>query len=127
MVRAVTLLSLLTIPLLSCAPAGDGGGGPNEGVVDYVAWRYPGGEARPTTLAFITPTEPGKGQAIVDPVFHTRIRRVTDRATDGYPSPGIQNEYSRADPENADGTRALLRGSDGDWHLYGVPGFERAA
>jgi hypothetical protein len=39
---------------------------------------------------------------------------------DHYASPGIVNEYARSDPENADGTLALLRGTEGDWHAYDV-------
>jgi len=91
----------------------------------YVVWRYPGGEAKPPTLAFNTPAKPAKGGTVADPVYHTAIHRITDRATDGYASPAIVNEYARADPENADGTRAILRGVEGDWSLYDVATCQR--
>jgi len=92
---------------------------------DYVVWRYTGGDAKPPTLAFSVPGEPAKSQAVTDPVYRTTVRRVTDKTTDGYSSDGIMNEYSRADPENCDATRVLLRGTDGQWELYGLPGFTR--
>lgn len=91
----------------------------------YVVWRYPGGEQKPPTLAFSTPPRPAKGAFVADPVYHTRVRRVSDLAADGITSEGLTNEYARADPENADGTRALLRGTDGVWYLYSVPGWQR--
>jgi hypothetical protein len=64
------------------------------------------------------PVMPAKGAAIFDPIFHTAIVRVTDKKTDGYTGPGIENEYARSDPENSDGTRLVLRGNDGEWYLY---------
>jgi hypothetical protein len=99
---------------LTFTTAGGGGGG------DLVVWRYPGGDAKPPTLAFETPARPAKGASVADPVYHTPVTRVTDRATDGYASDAIMNEYSRVDPENPSGTYALLRGTDGVWYLYSV-------
>lgn len=64
------------------------------------------------------PAMPAKGATIADPNFHTTIIRVTDKTKDGYTGPGIENEYARSDPENSDGTRLILRGNDGEWHLY---------
>lgn len=97
------------------------GGGGTAG--DLVVWRYPGGDARPPTLAFDTPARPAKGASVADPVYHTTVTRVSDRGTDGYASEGLVNEYSRVDPENCDGTRALVRGTDGVWYLYSVPAY----
>lgn len=103
---------------VSFTTAADGGG------QAYVVWRYTGGDAKPPLVAFRTPARPAKGASVYDPNFHTSVTRVTDRIVDGYTSEGIVNEYSRADPENANGTRALLRGTDGEWYLYALPTFE---
>ena len=93
----------------------------NPGADQFVLFRYPGGDLRPPTLAFATPAKPAKGQSVNDPVYHTPITRVTDRAADGYAADAVINEYSRFDPENAGGTRLILRGTDGTWYLYGLP------
>lgn len=61
---------------------------------------------------------PPKGTCITDPNFHTLIGRVTDKKSDGYSGPGIENEYSKIDPENSDGTLVVLRGNNGSWYLY---------
>jgi hypothetical protein len=61
---------------------------------------------------------PPKGVAFPDPSFKTAIVRLTDKAADGYEGPGIQNEYAKADPENADGTALILRGNSGVYYLY---------
>ena len=60
-----------------------------------------------------TNAKPAKGATVIDPNFHTTIRRVTDGATEGEPGgTGYSNmigvEYSRSDPENADGTKLIL-------------------
>jgi hypothetical protein len=60
---------------------------------------------------------PRKGGTIVEPVFGTPITRLTDVTAGEYEGPGIQNEYSRVDPENADATLAVLRGNEGYWYL----------
>ncbi len=60
---------------------------------------------------------PGKNIMFSDPDFHTSILRFTDPA-DMYTGPGIENEYAKADPENANGTFVILRGNDGTWYLY---------
>ena len=47
--------------------------------------------------------------------------RVTDRTADlsqGDPSPGLKNEYSRVQSFNADGSRILVRGIEATWYLY---------
>jgi len=61
---------------------------------------------------------PEKGEILRDENFNTAIVRITDKKTDCYTGPGIQNEYSRTDPENCDGTLLILRGNDGSWYLY---------
>ena len=61
---------------------------------------------------------PAKGVPFLDPSFKTTIVRLTDKAADGYEGPGIQNEYAKADPENADGTALILRGNSGVYYLY---------
>lgn len=61
---------------------------------------------------------PAKGAPFIDPSFKTAIARLTDKSADGYEGPGIQNEYAKADPENADGTALILRGNSGVYYLY---------
>ncbi|MEW6745163.1 MAG: hypothetical protein AB1486_20615 [Planctomycetota bacterium] len=61
---------------------------------------------------------PAKGTSFTDPTFHTTIVRVTDGAEDGYIGPGIQNEYSKMDPENEDGALLILRGNSAAYYLY---------
>ena len=66
---------------------------------------------------------PAKGVPFVDQNFHTRVVRITDKS-DGYSEPGIENEYARSDPENADGTFIILRGNDGEWYRYRTSDFK---
>jgi hypothetical protein len=68
---------------------------------------------------------PAKGQVVRDSVFSTRVVRITDRARDGYPDTGIQNEYARSDPENRNGTLLVLRGNEASWQLYNARSFKR--
>jgi hypothetical protein len=51
------------------------------------------------------------------------VVRVTDRRIDGYQDHGIKQEYARCDPENADGTRLVLRGTQASWYLYDARSF----
>jgi len=60
---------------------------------------------------------PEKRKPFQDPDFLTTIDRVTDKK-DGYIGPGIQNEYSKMDPENCDGTLLILRGNSAAYYLY---------
>ncbi len=60
---------------------------------------------------------PDKGEKYQDPNFLTTCQRITEKS-DGYSGPGIENEYARSDPENANGTRLILRGNDGAYYLY---------
>jgi hypothetical protein len=74
---------------------------------------------------FYAPVEtsmPGKGVLFTDPDFHTVLARMTDRVE--YQDVGIQNEYSKTDPENCDGTIVVLRGSTGSWYLYDTMTYE---
>lgn len=61
---------------------------------------------------------PAKGVRFEDPNFHTTVLRFTDQAIDTYQGPGIQNEYAKADPENADGSLVILRSNTAYWYLY---------
>lgn len=61
--------------------------------------------------------QPAKGRLYQDPTFLTTIERITEKA-DGYAGPGIENEYSRADPANCDASRLVLRANAGDYCLY---------
>jgi hypothetical protein len=65
---------------------------------------------------------PQKGVPFTDPNFHTTIVRITDKTE--YRDPGIENEYSKTDPENCDGTTIILRGNAGEWYLYGTATLE---
>jgi hypothetical protein len=65
--------------------------------------------------------EPAPRQWFRDPAFGTCLVRVTDRGNDLSPddrSTGMVNEYARVQAFNADGTRLLVRGTDGTWYLY---------
>jgi hypothetical protein len=65
--------------------------------------------------------EPAARLWFADPAFGTCLARVTDRARDLPPedaSTGMANEYSRVQSFNADGSRLLLRSTDGAWYLY---------
>ncbi len=65
---------------------------------------------------------PARGASVTEPVFGTPILRLTDIDAGDYAGPGIENEYSRTDPENADGTLAVLRGNGGDWYVCALEG-----
>jgi hypothetical protein len=65
--------------------------------------------------------EPAARIPYVDPACGTRLVRVTDRNADispGDTSQGLKNEYSRVQAFNADGSRFLIRGTEGSWYLY---------
>jgi hypothetical protein len=66
---------------------------------------------------------PAKGAPFSDPDFHVRITRITDKAEDGFIGPGIQNEYAKADPENSDGSLAILRGNAAAYYLYNLSSY----
>ncbi len=59
--------------------------------------------------------EPALGEAYVDPVFGTRVRRLslTPVPGSGTSRAGVIPEYSKAQAWNADGSRLLLRDTDG--------------
>jgi hypothetical protein len=69
------------------------------------------------------PTLPAKGVFFPDSLYNASLARITDKTADGYSGPGIENEYARSDAENCDGSRVILRGQDGEWYLYGRPGY----
>ncbi|MBI3899527.1 MAG: hypothetical protein HY308_14715 [Gammaproteobacteria bacterium] len=60
---------------------------------------------------------PALYQSYTDPVFGTKITRITDPSQVGR-GDRVRHYYSKADPFNADGTRAILFGSDGSSWLY---------
>lgn len=68
---------------------------------------------------------PKKGKAFTDKNFHTTIVRITNKKTDRYSGPGIENEYARSNPENSDGTLLVLRGNGGTWYLYDLTTYKK--
>jgi hypothetical protein len=65
--------------------------------------------------------EPVARQWFRDPVYGACLVRVTDRSRDPSPddsSTGMVNEYARVQAFNADGSRLLVRGTEGTWYLY---------
>jgi len=75
-------------------------------------------------LSIPTASPPNKCQGIKDPAFDTLVSRVTQKS-DGYPDVGIENEYSKSDPENADESLLVLRGTEANWQLYSALDFKR--
>src|SRR4030043_284386 len=71
-----------------------------------------------TVFSYPTYSMPSKGTLITDPTFHTTFQRVTQKSIDAYDSAAITPEYAKTDPSNANGTRIILRGTDGLWYLY---------
>lgn len=63
---------------------------------------------------------PEAGVTYKDPTFGTDITRITNirKRNPKSSAPGIVNEYARFDPQNADGTLAIFRGTDATWYLY---------
>jgi hypothetical protein len=76
------------------------------------------------TLSIPAVAAPAKCKGIKDPTFDTLLSRVTEKS-DGYGDVGIENEYSKSDPENADGTLLVLRGTEANWQLYSATDFKR--
>lgn len=71
------------------------------------------------TNSYVTPAPPMPGKAALtqEPTFLTTLQRITERE-DGYLGPGIENEYSKMDPANCDGTLVVLRGNTAAFYLY---------
>lgn len=61
--------------------------------------------------------KPSLCESFTDPVFGTTITRLTDHEEMGYP--GIVNEYSKAQPWNADASLLLVRSTNAHWLLIG--------
>lgn len=62
-------------------------------------------------------TKQAKGATYTDPIFGTRIKRLTDAAADG--AAGYVCYYSKLDPFNADETKVLFyRHGVGHWLVY---------
>jgi len=66
--------------------------------------------------------KPARGAVYVDPVFHTRVVRITDSA-DGYKRKMVPF-YCRHDIENADGTK-IIRVGDGAFYLYDIKKYRK--
>jgi|GEM_PF-523057 len=65
--------------------------------------------------------EPPARLPYIDPVFGTRVMRVTNHKTDlsaDDTSPGLKNEYSRVQSFNADETKLIARSINARWYLY---------
>jgi hypothetical protein len=85
-----------------------------------------GREPNVSTFRFVTGTgsyaagsmpRPVKAARFGDPSFTITLQRITEKK-DGYSGPGSQNEYSKSDPGNCDGTLLILRGNDAAYYLY---------
>lgn len=120
--RVSALTLLLTLLIIGCAK--------QPTPTPYIG----GSLAKPTEFRFVLGTKvyeardipmPAKGQSYGDPDFSTVITRITDKSKDKYIGPGIQNEYAKADPENADGTRIILRGNTAAYYLYDANTFKK--
>ena len=113
----VAALVALTL-LAGCGTGGKGSGGAPEITLDTTT---------PEPFEYVMGTDvipvqefamPAKGVVFQDPSFTTTLVRLTDIDEDDYQGPGIQNEYSRSDPENCDGTMVVLRSNVAAWYLY---------
>lgn len=67
-----------------------------------------------------TLAKPALGAQYADPVFGTKIKRLTDAKSQG--SEGIVCYYSKLNPFNADETKILVYGRGGYWFLYNIDG-----
>ena len=132
--RAITYLALamLVVLLPACSPdAGDELASPPTAIqaatvlpTSGTCPAYSPDQAWVSTL-YVYPVpslaEPVPRQWFSDPTFGTCMVRVTDRGSDlapGDASSGMVNEYARVQSFNADGSRLLVRGTDGTWYLY---------
>ena len=74
--------------------------------------------------------EPAPRQPFRDPNFGSCLVRATNRESDlasDRQSPGLKNEYSRVQAFNADGSRFLLYGTQGEWFLYSASSLQPLA
>lgn len=122
-----------TIPPASYLPALPKGPSPSLSPTPTAGPTSPPGEecpAYPADLCPVTGTalypeptlaEPPPRQWFRASPFDTCQIRVTDRDNDlapDDPSAGLTNEYARVQSFNADGSRLLVRGTEGTWYLY---------
>ncbi len=105
---------------------------PGSGTVfadnDYVTYKCTAGNCQPPRYPIPDMAKPQKGVTYIDTTFHSDITRVTDKNSDGIASiwrgstdlnPGILvPEYSRSDPENADGNKLIITQGEGALFLY---------
>jgi hypothetical protein len=64
--------------------------------------------------------KPEKLKPLMDPTFHIKITRMTDKQIDGYQKKwkSMKNEYAKADPENCDGSYVVLTMGEYYWLIY---------
>lgn len=63
--------------------------------------------------------KPKKGMAFADPTYGTCIVRMSDHAADGLKL-FVRTDYSRREAFNADDSKLIVTGKEGDWYLYDV-------
>jgi hypothetical protein len=105
----------------------NGNGSPNgTSDFDYVIYTCTGGLSA-GVIPVYTPSndpKPAKGVPFEDPNFHTTVTRISDNPTDGYSGGMMINEYSRCDPENADGSFLMLSSGAYNWYIYDALNFQ---
>lgn len=69
--------------------------------------------------------KPVRGKAYADPVYGTCVVRMTDHAADGLKM-FVRTDYSRRQAFNADDTKIIVTGKEGDWYLYDVATAKRS-
>jgi len=100
-VRINSQVAMLAACLLATWTAGAGAGSPLDGLLSDHQVRPPKDVARPDLH-----------RSVIDPTFGTKITRISDPSQ----VPGLRrlrHYYSKADPFNADGSRAILFGNNG--------------
>jgi hypothetical protein len=99
---------------LLAASIGAAGMAAGAGTPAHLAWLAQDHEAR----AIPNTPRPALHQSVKDPVFGTTIKRISDGSQGDGKITRMRHYYSKADPFNADGTRAVLFASDGSKWLY---------
>jgi len=106
------LLSMWTAAMLACA-----------GCAPPLEYRLPREKYVTDTKLRALPAmpRPDKGEPFIDPVYHTKIMRITDKEEDGYAAINCQfmaPAYVKVNYENADGTYLVLSSTNWDWAIY---------
>lgn len=112
----ITSFLIVLLGIITCCSSNGGGGDKPKlnGNFNYVINDF---------AKYSTPQipKPNKGETITDPLFHTKITRITDEAEWGAWKPYGNNMvpyYGTGDIENADGTYLLLTINEWLWFLY---------